>query len=166
MSTATVLAGTTHQHTGEPLPTHLLRLSDRSRPGWFVHSLMVAEEPIVWLPHSYDRVFVDLLACVAVNVIGVRAPAKLVGTRVELTELDDVLVDELADETRGTFGLALAVTIWPSSSLHRFGSEFRDLPNTDVELLEPTWSRQFNHWGNEWSTISVDQSVNRGADGL
>ena len=162
-TTATVMVGTTHQLRGELLPTHLVRLSERSRPAWVVHPLLEPAEPTAWFPWNPDRLLVDLLACIAVNVIGVDSSDDLAKRRVSLEHRHDGVVDELSAVTRGLNGLALGVTMWPGSSLCSFRSEFERLDRTDVEIFQLSWSRQFSHWGNQWVT-SVDSNVEGDTD--
>jgi hypothetical protein len=97
-------------------------------------------------------------------VVGVETPEDLAERRVDLEQRHDGIIDGLSSVTRELTGLAIAVTMWPGSSLCNFRSEFERLDRTDVEVFQLSWSRQFSHWGNDWVTSSVDNNVEGDTD--
>jgi hypothetical protein len=98
-TTATVLVGTAHPNDADICPTHLVRLEEGDRAAWILTDLHGNRPQVISRPDAPDRIFADLLALIAAEVVHA-----------------SVTTDNPVDLVRGLGRVALSFTIYPGSS--------------------------------------------------
>lgn len=163
--TAQILVGRPHPNHGGINPTHILFLSENSRPAWILNTLNIhgpnsmrpqKERRVVWIP-TVDFMVHDAL--LMIGLYAVRIPelveaAKplldLKAERIELyEEIDQPDLEKLhqimKNSMRDLQQLKIILTLFERSSILSQMSHLKDY-ELNMEVCRPIYSRLFSSW--------------------
>lgn len=157
--TAQILVGGSHRNHGGIIPTHVLFLSENSRPAWILASQQIyADDPvdtqrIIWIP-TVERMLEDAIVMIAMHVV--RDPGVIDAASACFENPESKRLELYADAKAGIDGLyeaARAISGFPKLIVSTFaGSTInRQLPvlreySMDVEVCPSAYRREWSEW--------------------
>ena len=149
-TTAMIFVGQAHQNHSGINPTHLIRLTENSRPALIMQSLDGMEEPKVVIPTLSGMVH-DIYLMAAVYILGRVRPSKEIHSR-RRDSLYDILDEAerqaLYAETMDVFKAArvkLVFNILEESYLLGQLDIIKEYPN-DFEVTLPAIKKEYSVW--------------------
>lgn len=160
--TAQILVGGSSQYHGGIIPSHVLYLSENSRPAWILMSHEISSEGpldtrrVIWIP-TVERMLEDALVMISLHVV--RDPRVLDAAaacfdRPEGDRLE--LYDDAKADLEGLYEAARSVEGFPKLVISTFaGSTIaQQLPilqeySMDVEVCPCGYRREWSQWQNK-----------------
>lgn len=164
--TAQILVGEAHPNHGGIYPTHVLYLSEDSKPAWILetHNILVEpvskQKPIIWIP-TLEHMLEDALLMVSCYVAKHPQIYALVQEKKDHAKDSSLQLyqmfekEELAHlhaiNQNISSRLKLIVNVFEGSTIRK-QLNILEKYGMEVEVLVPTFSRLFSRWSNQWIT--------------
>lgn len=159
--TAQILVGSGHPNGGGVIPSHLLFLSENSRPAWILTALVPDDQEgsktITWIP-TLEHILEDALLLISVYVLKEPEICALAKEAFADRDLSRVtLYDDIQPEKLQALRVRcrsldmkykLVITVCDSSSIGRDLSALAHY-GMDVEVCTPKYVRFYSEWRNE-----------------
>lgn len=163
--TAQILVGQAHPYQGGIIPSHLLFLSENSRPAWVLTMLDSAsnEEKITWIP-TVENMLQDALLMISVYVLKNQkirsAPEIKKILKKDFIELYDDIGEKSLQELYNKclnidFHCKLVVVTFEGSTIRGQLKVLQDY-EMDLEVCTPVYSRFYSEWKN---SIQIEGSL-------
>jgi hypothetical protein len=160
--TAQILVGGASSYHGGITPSHVLYLSENSRPAWMLmsHDIYSDAPPdtrrVVWIP-TVERMLEDAIVMTAIHVLRNPRVLEAASSCFEEPEGDRVeLYDDAKGDLDGLYEAARAIEGFPKLVISTFaGSTItRQLPilrkyTMDVEVCAASYRREWSEWQKE-----------------
>ena len=159
-TTAIILIGNAHQNDSGINPTHIIRLSENSRPALILQSLYDNNaEPKIMIP-TIENTINDIYLMIAVFILEKIKPSKQI-CDLEKRSLYEILEDTerhgLYNETLKVFQvnrIKIVFNILDGSSLLSQLEIIKQFPN-DFEVTLPAMKKEFDAWSNKIITKGI-----------
>jgi len=174
--TAQLVVGHSDMYHGGIYPTHIVWLSENSRPAWVLEAAMRdssgapgadpkdqdqptwTQERVTWVPSAPEHILEDGLLLIALHVLRdesvlelakSRLPALFEGEWLDLTKLEADALSELREQcSRSELAYKLIVTVLGGSALEEQLPILEQFP-MEVEVCTVSYSRLSGIWSNE-----------------
>lgn len=155
-TTATIFVGHAHQNSGGLNPTHLIQLTENSKPSLILRSLEANEKIIVMTP-TVENTIDDIYLMIGIFILKKITIPRNVDTSENIC-LYDILTEAerkaLYEETISYLNLItikVVFNILDSSHLLHKIDEIKRYPN-DYEVTLPSIKKEYNTWSNKIET--------------
>ena len=155
-TTATILVGHAHQNHSGINPTHLIKLTENSRPALILQSLEKSNSEIVIIP-TLENMFEDILLMIAVYILKAVVPHKDIFNKDRKSMYDlfnNLERFQLYEKSKIAIekeNVKFVVNILDGSHLLTLLKEVNKLPN-DFEITTPYVKKEFNGWSRKVET--------------
>ncbi|MBU9713138.1 hypothetical protein [Evansella tamaricis] len=153
-STAQILVGNAHPyHQGIYGISHVLYLSENSRPAWILKSLETAEREVIWIP-TLENMLEDALLMIAIYVVKDKEVINLWKdytteknrNHMELYQINQKELQKMYEQARElTSSCKLAITIFSDSSINHQLSAIK-FYNMDFEVCTSRYEKHYSVW--------------------
>ncbi|MDD3093600.1 MAG: hypothetical protein PHS38_08660 [Bacteroidales bacterium] len=152
-TTATILIGRAHQNHGGIIPTHLIQLTENSRPSLLLQPIEGPSDVKVVIP-TLENIVDDIYLMVTVFILNKIKPAKDIDNWERLSMYD--LFDEnerssLYEESRRIIkdtSIKIIFNIFEGSHLLNYVDIIKEYPN-DLEITLSTLKKELSAWSDK-----------------
>jgi len=149
-TTAIILIGRAHHNDSGINPTHLIRLTENSRPALTLQSIDGKAEPIIIIP-TIDNMVDDIYLMISVFILNELNPGKELQTK-ELKSMYEIFSEQerfgLYEETKALidkFEIKVVFNILDGSHLLCQIDNIKQYPN-DFEITVPYVKKEYSAW--------------------